>query len=87
MDLNGPILSWIQEPTIESLTFDVDPALPDGSTTFTLSGIKGSANFTSFASNKVYELIPRGTFTSTIVLKGLRVVVIVHYYMVEMVVV
>ena len=36
LDLNGPILSWVQEPTIESLTFDVDPALPDGSTTLTL---------------------------------------------------
>ena len=70
LDLNGPILSWVQEPTIESLTFDVDPALPDGSTTFTLSGDKGADNFTSFASNKIYDLIPRGTFTSTVILKG-----------------
>ena len=23
LDLNGPILSWVQEPTVESLTFDV----------------------------------------------------------------
>ena len=70
LDLNGPILSWVQEPTVESLTFDIDPALPDGSTTFTLSGDKGSDNFTSFASNKIYTLVPRGTFTSTVILKG-----------------
>ena len=70
LDLNGPILSWVQEPTVESLTFDVGPALPDGSTTFTLSGNIGSDNFTSFASNQIYELTPRGTFTSTIILKG-----------------
>ena len=54
LDLNGPILSWIQEPTVESLTFDVLPALPDGSTTFTLSGDKGTDNFTNFASNTSY---------------------------------
>ena len=70
LDLNGPILSWIQEPTVESLTFDVLPALPDGSTTFTLSGDKGTDNFTNFASNTSYKIIPRGTFTSTIILKG-----------------
>ena len=70
LDLNGPILSWVQEPTIESLTFTVHPALPDGSSTFTLSGDKGTDNFTSFASNKAYTLTPRGTFTSTIILKG-----------------
>ncbi len=70
LDLNGPILSWIQEPTVESLTFDVTPALPDGSTTFTLSGDKGSDNFTNFGSDKQYTLQPRGTFTSTITLKG-----------------
>ena len=52
LDLNGPILSWVQEPTVESLTFDVTPALPDGSTTFTLSGVRGSDNFINFASNK-----------------------------------
>ena len=57
LDLNGPILSWVQEPTVESLTFDVDPALPDGSTTFTLSGARGSDNFISFATNKIYTLI------------------------------
>ena len=70
LDLNGPILSWVQEPTVESLTFDVDPALPDGSTTFTLSGAKGSDNFTNFASNEIYTLVPKATFTSTIILKG-----------------
>ena len=70
LDLNGPILSWIQEPTVESLTFDVSPPLPDASTTFTLSGDKGSDNFTSFLVDKIYTLIPRGTFTSTITLKG-----------------
>ena len=66
LDLNGPILSWVQEPTVESLTFDVDPVLPDGSTTFTLSGDKGSDNFVNFASNKKYNLTPRETFTSTV---------------------
>ena len=70
LDLNGPILSWVQEPTVESLTFDVRPDLPDGSSTFTLSGVRGTDNFTSFAFNKEYELIPRATFTSTIILKG-----------------
>ena len=70
LDLNGPILSWVQEPAIQSLTFDIDPALPDGSTTFTLSGNIGTDNFTSFASNKTYELTPRRTFTSTITLRG-----------------
>ena len=47
LDLNGPILSWVQEPAIQSLIFDVDPALPDGSTTFTLSGNIGTDNFNS----------------------------------------
>ena len=70
LDLNGPILSWVQEPTVESLTFDVTPALPDGSTTFTLSGVRGSDNFINFASNKKYNLTPRETFTSTVILKG-----------------
>ncbi len=70
LDLNGPILSWTQEPTVESLTFDVTPDLPDGTDTFTLSGDKGSDNFTSFVADKLYTLIPRGTFTSTITLKG-----------------
>ena len=70
LDLNGPILSWVQEPTVESLTFDVDPALPNGSNTFTLSGDKGTDNFTNFATNEIYTLTPRGTFTSTIILKG-----------------
>ena len=70
VELNVPILSWVQEPTVESLTFDVDPALPDGSTTFTLSGDKGSDNFTSFVSNIIYNLTPRETFTSTVILKG-----------------
>ena len=71
LDLNGPILSWVQEPTVESLTFDVAlNDLPDGTNTFTLSGAKGSDNFTNFEANKAYELIPRGTFTSTITLKG-----------------
>ena len=71
LDLNGPILSLVQEPTVESLTFDVAlNDLPDGTNTFTLSGAKGSDNFTNFEANKAYELIPRGTFTSTITLKG-----------------
>lgn len=70
LDLNGPILSWVQEPTVESLTFDVVPAFPDGSSTLTLSGARGSDNFTSFVSNEIYTLTPRGTFTSTITLKG-----------------
>ena len=70
LDLNGPILSWVQEPTVESLTFDVRPDLPDGSSTFTLSGVRGTDNFASFAFNKEYELIPRATFTSTVILKG-----------------
>ena len=70
LDLNGPILSWVKEPIVESLTFDISPALPDGSTTFTLSSALGSDNFTSFATDKVYSLTPRATFTSTIVLEG-----------------
>ena len=70
LDLNGPILSWVQEPTVESLTFDISPVLPDGSSTFTLAGARGSSNFTSFASNILYTITPRGTFTSTIILKG-----------------
>ena len=43
LDLNGPILSWVQEPTVESLTFDISPVLPDGSSTFTLAGARGSS--------------------------------------------
>ena len=70
LDLNGPILSWVQEPTIESLTFDLDQELPDGNSFFTLSGARGSDNFTGFVSNIIYNLTPRETFTSTVILKG-----------------
>ncbi len=68
LDLNGPVLSWQQEPAISEISFDVSPALADGSTSFTLSG--ATSDFDSFSSSTIYTLTAKGTFTSTITLRG-----------------
>ncbi len=71
LDLNGPVLSWLEQPTRNAVAdygpkeFTVSPATPLGSTQISMNNA-----FSDFASNVEYTLTPNRTFTVGLTLEG-----------------
>ena len=64
LDLNGPVLSWLEQPTRNAVAdygpkeFTISPTTPLGKSTISMTDA-----FNDFASNVEYTLIPNRNFT------------------------
>ena len=71
LDLNGPVLSWLEEPTRNAIAdygpkeFTISPTTPLGKSTISMTDA-----FNDFASNVEYTLTPNRTFTVGLTLEG-----------------